>query len=51
MATSNNPLAPDPVTDLDGPDVYPPMEPEPQEDIGGTEPDEEDETDEFADEE
>jgi hypothetical protein len=27
MATSNNPLAPDPVTDIDGPGVYPPFQP------------------------
>ena len=27
MATSNNPLAPNPVTDIDGPGVYPPFEP------------------------
>jgi hypothetical protein len=32
MATSNNPLAPDPVTDIDGPDVFPPLEP--VEDLG-----------------
>jgi hypothetical protein len=32
MATSNNPLAPNPVTDIDGPDVFPPIEP--QEDLG-----------------
>jgi hypothetical protein len=31
MATSNNPLAPNPVTDIDGPDVFPPIEP--QEDL------------------
>jgi hypothetical protein len=29
---STNPLAPNPVTDLDGPEVFPPIEP--QEDIG-----------------
>jgi hypothetical protein len=33
MATSNNPLAPDPLTDLDVPDIFPPIEPEPQEDL------------------
>jgi hypothetical protein len=27
MATSNNPLAPDAETDIDGPEVYPPLEP------------------------
>jgi hypothetical protein len=27
MATSNSPLAPDPLTDIDGPGVYPPFEP------------------------
>jgi len=32
MATSNNPLAPNPETDIDGPDVYPPLEP--VEDLG-----------------
>ena len=32
MATSNNPLAPNPVTDIDGPDVFPRIEP--QEDLG-----------------
>jgi hypothetical protein len=25
MATSNNPLAPNPVTDIDGPDIFPPL--------------------------
>jgi hypothetical protein len=34
MATSNNPLAPDPVTDIDGPDVFPPIEPPIPEDLG-----------------
>jgi len=33
MATSNNPLAPNPITDIDGPDVFPPIEPA-HEDIG-----------------
>jgi len=28
MATSNNPLAPNPVTDIDGPEVFPPVEPQ-----------------------
>jgi len=32
MATSSNPLAPNPVTDIDGPDVFPSIEP--QKDIG-----------------
>jgi hypothetical protein len=27
MATSNNPLAPDPETDIDGPEVFPPIKP------------------------
>jgi hypothetical protein len=36
MATSNNPLAPNPETDLDGSDVYPPLEPE--EDLGSPVP-------------
>jgi len=31
MATSNDPLAPDATTDIDGPDVFPPIEP--QEDL------------------
>ena len=34
MATSNNPLAPNPVTDLDGPDVFPPIETPNPEDLG-----------------
>ena len=29
-----NPLAPNPTTDIDGPDVFPPIEPEPNEDLG-----------------
>ncbi len=32
MPISSNPLAPDPVTDLDSPDVFPPIEPQ-QEDL------------------
>jgi hypothetical protein len=28
MGTSNNPLAPNPMTDIDGPDVFPPIEPQ-----------------------
>ena len=27
MAISNNPLAPDPITDIDGPEVFPPIKP------------------------
>jgi hypothetical protein len=34
MATSNNPLAPDPVTNIDGPEVFPPIEEPVQEDLG-----------------
>jgi len=43
MATSNNPLAPNPVTDIDGPDVFPPIEPV-QEDLGRAVPLEDDGT-------
>jgi len=32
MATTSNPLAPDPITEIDGPDVFPPIEP--VEDLG-----------------
>lgn len=28
MATSNHPFAPDATTDIDGPEVWPPLEPE-----------------------
>ena len=38
MATSNNPLAPSAITDIDGADVYPPIEPETNEDLGGPVP-------------
>lgn len=37
MSTSSNPLAPDPVTNVDGPDVYPPIEPQ-EEDLGDAVP-------------
>lgn len=39
MATSNSPLAPDAQTDIDGPDVFPPIKP--ITDLGVEQPEEE----------
>ena len=38
---STNPLALNPTTDIDGPDVFAPIEPEPIEDLGDGEPEDE----------
>ena len=35
---STNPLAPNPTTNIDGPEVFPPIEPEPNDDLGNEEP-------------
>lgn len=60
MAPSTNPLAPDPTTDIDGPEVFPPLDPEQQEDLTQAvpldeddefDPDDEEEEEEATDEE
>ncbi len=47
MTPTTNPLAPDPITDIDSPDVFPPIEEGPQEDLTEAVPLGEDDDDEM----